>query len=231
MDAIDKIVSNDWKDELQLPNVKTTFVAHGTIEIDVVYTNDILQVEETLKILRCKQRKQEAYEEFMGLDFEYTKDEKDKQHVAVVQLCMDRIVLVWQLSRPKERCEALFNWFRQRFSKFASVYIRGDMKVMERTWGFTIPFRYHVDIQDIYHIRGRGEMTGMAALAGELIDSSYGEMKDNFPKDGHDFREKRPLDEVNVKYVVVDGFVAFELYRRLQCILKGLLVLQPKPKA
>ena len=103
---------------------------------------------------------------------------------------------------------------------------------MERTCGFTIPRKYHVDIQDIYHIKVKGldGRTGMADLAGELINKSYETMKKDFPKGGHDLWEKQPLDEVNLKYVAVDGFVSFELYRVLQCIQKGLVCLQPKPK-
>ncbi|CAM0944036.1 unnamed protein product [Alopecurus aequalis] len=231
MDAMDNIVSNNLKEEMKLFTVKTTFIAHGTTEIEVVYTNDISQVEETLEILKRKQLKQEYDKEFMGLDFEYTNAEKDKHEVAVVQLCVDKTVLVWQLSRPKERCESLFNWFRERYSKFASVDITGDKKVMERTWGFTIPLRYHVDIQDIYNIRGSGRRTGMATIAGHIIDDSYKDMKYKFPEDGHKFWDTQPLDEVNLRYAAIDGFVAFELYRRLQLILKGLVVLQTKPNA
>ena len=85
---------------------------------------------------------------------------------------------------------------------------------MERTWGFTIPRKFHVDIQDIYHIKGRGRdgRTGMVDLVGELINKSYLTMKTKFPEDGHKKWEKQPLDDVNIKYAVVDGFVSFELY-------------------
>ena len=99
MDAMDKIISNDWKKDMNLFTVKTKFIAHGTTEIDVVYTNDTADVEETLKILKWKQIKEHCDDVFMGLDFEYTNTEKDKQEVAVVQLCVDKTILVWQLSR------------------------------------------------------------------------------------------------------------------------------------
>ena len=52
-----------------------------------------------------------------------------------------------------------------------------------------------------------------------------------FPGDGHKYWEKQPLDDVNIKYAVLDGFVSFELYRVLQCILKGLVCLQPDRKS
>ena len=120
----------------------------------------------------------------------------------------------------------------ERTCKFASVDIRRDREVMQRTWGFKIPRKYHVDIQEIYHTPGLGRdgRTGMADLAGELINKTYLTMKTDFPKDGHTSWEKQPLDDVNIKYAAVDGFVSFELYRVLQCVLKGLVCLQPKPK-
>ena len=46
------------------------------------------------------QRSMPVGEEFMGLDFEYThEDHENKKNVAVVQLCVNRTVLVYQLAR------------------------------------------------------------------------------------------------------------------------------------
>ena len=70
----------------------------------------------------------------------------------------------------------------------------------------------------------------MATLAGEIIHKSYKKMKINLPRKGHDFWEKQPLDKVNLKYAAIDGFVAFELYSKLQNRHKGPVVLQPPPK-
>ena len=116
-----------------------------------------------------------------------------------------------------ERCEMLFEYFKDGYSKFASVDIRGDRKVMDRTWGFKIPYKLQVDIQNIYYIPGEGRdgRSGMGALAADLIDPSYYEMKYEFPEEGHKCLAKQPLDEVNLKYADVDGYVSFEVYCRL----------------
>ena len=70
----------------------------------------------------------------------------------------------------------------------------------------------------------------MAALAGKIIDKTYKNMKSKLPSKGHDHWEKQPLDEDNLKYAAIDGFVAFELYRNIQNRQKRLVVLQPLPK-
>ena len=66
----------------------------------MIYTNDIKQVEDTLEDLKCLQRGVPAGEEFMGLDFEYTKEDPMKhKKVVVIQMCVNRTVLVYQLAR------------------------------------------------------------------------------------------------------------------------------------
>lgn len=86
-------------DPLQIHTVSTSYTAHGPTDIDVTYTNDIAQVEETLNVLKRKLLKMDEEDEFMGLDFEYTDADLESQEVAVVQLCVDQTVLVWQLAR------------------------------------------------------------------------------------------------------------------------------------
>ena len=93
---------------------------------------------------------------------------------------------------------------------------------MKTTWGFEIPDNFHVDIQDIYYIKGSTERSGMAGLAGEIIDETYKNMKSKLPPKGHNQWEKQPLDEDNLRYAAIDGFVAFELYRNIQNRQKGL---------
>ena len=79
-------------DEIEIRTHRTKYIAHGSMEIEVIYTNDIKQVEDTLEDLKCLQRGMPADEEFMGLDLEYTKKGKK---VAVVQLCVNHTVLVY----------------------------------------------------------------------------------------------------------------------------------------
>ena len=86
-------------DPVEIVNILTSYTAHGPTDIEVTYTNNIAQVEETLRLLKFKLLKMPVDEEFMGLDFEYTNADEESQEVAVVQLCVEQTVLVWQLSR------------------------------------------------------------------------------------------------------------------------------------
>lgn len=86
-------------DPVEIRTISTSYTAHGPTDIEVTYTNDIAQVEKTLEVLKMKLLKMEEKDEFMGLDFEYTNAEEESKEVAVVQLCVDKTVLVWQLAR------------------------------------------------------------------------------------------------------------------------------------
>ena len=98
--------------------------------------------------------------------------------------------------------------------KFASVDKRGDKRAMFRSWSIKIPDEFHVDLQDLFQYKGHYR-TGMSVMASILIDDSYGQMKVKFPEKQHDFWEKQPLDSVNIEYAAVDGFVSYELYRKI----------------
>ena len=43
-------------DEIEIRTRRMKYIAHGSTEIEVIYTNDIKQVEDTLEDLKCLQR-------------------------------------------------------------------------------------------------------------------------------------------------------------------------------
>ena len=79
-----------------------------------------------------------------------------------------------------------------------------------------------MDIQLVYKIKGGDERDGMGDLAADLIDRSYSNMKKEFPSKQHKFWECKPLHKVNLDYTAIDGYVAYELYRKI-LILKDRL--------
>ena len=70
---------------------------HCNKDIEVVYTNESAEVE---KVLQMYEGWLEGMEEkFMGLDLEYTNDERYYEQVFVVQLGLRNHVLVFHWSR------------------------------------------------------------------------------------------------------------------------------------
>ena len=71
-------------------------LAHGTTKLSVVYMNNTAMVPGFLfELNECLEGSKEE-EKFIGLDLEYTTNQKD---VAVIQLCFKRNVLVFQWAR------------------------------------------------------------------------------------------------------------------------------------
>ena len=96
---------------------------------------------------------------------------------------------------------------------FASVDITNDKIKMRCTWGIEIPAECHIDLQGRFRLEH--DKTSMADMAAALIDEHYTDMKTKFPKSGHKHWENTPLDPINIEYAAIDGYVAYELYRRI----------------
>ena len=68
----------------------------------------------------------------------------------------------------------------------------------------------------------------MAAMAGKLIDKNYLKMKKALKdsvikREGHLYWEWKPLSENNLTYAILDGYVTYELYRRITLVNQGQL--------
>lgn len=110
---------------------------------------------------------------------------------------------------------ALREFLQHKGICFTTVDISGDSRRFARD-GIKIPEHNWIDIQDMINFNGPGNRTGMGDLAAAIIDPSYKDMKTKFPTSSHDQWECMPLPQVNLRYVAIDGYVSFELYRRLK---------------
>ena len=55
----------------------------------------------------------------------------------------------------------------------------------------------------------------MADLAEAIINPSYNTMKTSFPKEKHDYWEWKLLSPLHLEYAAKDGYVIYELYRKI----------------
>jgi ribonuclease D len=121
---------------------------------------------------------------------------------------------------------SLTSFLKNKHIKFVSVDVRTDKKVLAREW-MDIPPQYHIDLQDVFKIEGTPYgRAGMAAMAGKLIDKKYLKMKkefnhDMFKREGHNYWEWKPLSDRNLTYAILDGYVTYELYRRIALVNQG----------
>jgi hypothetical protein len=107
---------------------------------------------------------------------------------------------------------------------FVGVDIRSGSRLIKKEWIY-IPQHKHIDIQDIYKIDGR-ERSGMAAIAAKLIDPKFKTKKIDFKNDyskceGHNYWEWKPLSEKNLHYASLDGYMMYEIFRRISLVNEG----------
>ena len=86
-----------------------------------------------------------------------------------------------------------------------------------------IPDECHVDIQDLYRIKDLPQKDGMGDLAEMIIHPSYKELKNKFDKAEHDYWEWKPMTEMRLHYAALDGYMSYELYRRIIDMKAGIL--------
>ena len=96
---------------------------------------------------------------------------------------------------------------------FVSVDITNDKIKMRSTWGIEIPADRHIDLQDRFKLKH--DRTSMADMAAALIGPEYADMKKKFPKSAYRHWARTPLDRINIEYAAIDGYVSYELYRRI----------------
>ena len=137
---------------------------------------------------------------------------------------MRKHVLMYHYCCSSKICPALKSFFESKRITFASVDKRRDRRVLARAH-MLIPDEYHVDIQDVFKIKGTGpdDRDGMADLAAMIIDESYEDMKKNFTSADHDYWEWKPLSPLHLEYAARDGFVSYELFKRIVTMNEGLL--------
>ena len=99
--------------------------------------------------------------------------------------------------------------------KFTTVDKRTDDRLLRQAHKIHIPEDNWIDIQDLLNFYEPEYRTGMAAMAASLIDPSYEFIKKKFPSRSHKDWAVIPLPDVNIQYAVVDGYLSYELHKRI----------------
>ncbi|KAK1653781.1 hypothetical protein QYE76_071586 [Lolium multiflorum] len=220
--ASSSVVAGDEKSTTE----KYRILAHGRTYIDVVYTNEAATVDRILRMYEGWLDEDEDRFKFVGLDLEY---DSSGYKLAVMQIAMREHVLVFHYIRCKDHCPRLLTFLKDKQYTFTSVDKRNDTKVL-RAAGLPVPEERHIDIQDIFKIKGQPQ-AGMADLAAKLIDPKFANMKKEFKynrrrKEGHDFWECKPLSWMNLEYAAIDGYLSYEIYNKIYTVNEGQAHLQ-----
>jgi hypothetical protein len=167
---------NDFTDYHKVP-------AHGDTFLTVMHTNVL---EEAANFIAMFEHWLGTPRErtIVGLDLEYTVHKSDgRAQAALLQLCMRDYYLLWHESLGKRYCPQLINFLHHLDISFTTVDKRQDISKIE---AMIIRIPNHMDMQDHFFIEGTNGRAGAGALATEIIDPIFGDIKTKFNKKLHD---------------------------------------------
>ncbi|RCV27252.1 hypothetical protein SETIT_5G310100v2 [Setaria italica] len=151
----------------------------------------------------------------VGLDVEW-RPAREPGPVAVLQLCVDRRCLVFQILRADYVPDALADFLADRRFSFVGVGIRDDAARLRDGYGLEVP--HAVDLRRLAaRALGRPELrrAGLAALVREVMGVRM--------EKPHHVRvsawDKRMLTEDQFKYACADAFVSMEVAWRCGILL------------
>ena len=161
----------------------------------------------------------------VGFDLEYTMGHAGHdQKVVVAQLCVRHDVLVYHCHLATRPCERFSRFINSSDYRFAMVDTTNNLKALKV---LDLKCPNLVNIQSHYKAWGSDKNKGnsLVDLASAIIDPYYMKMKNESNKDmnaWHSLWHKR-LDEQHVKYVVMDAYTSYKMYRKIVDMMNCLL--------
>ncbi|CAL4947549.1 unnamed protein product [Urochloa decumbens] len=156
----------------------------------------------------------------VGLDVEWRPSrDREPGPVAVLQLCVDRRCLVFQILRADYVPDALSDFFADRRFTFVGVGVRDDASMLRDGYGLEVA--HAVDLRRLAaRALGRSELrrAGLQALVREVMGVEM--------EKPHRVRvsawDKRKLTEDQFKYACADAFASMKVGRRCGILLAGM---------
>ncbi|VAI83068.1 unnamed protein product [Triticum turgidum subsp. durum] len=189
-------------DDVPVPGQKRDYTVPLKIDIhlkdplDVVCTSNPDEADKMIRKMR--RRLGGMLPQNISVDVEYTREDKPPQIAAVLQLCMEDLVLVYHITAatkwPKELRPLLQE---KKLYTFVGFSIGGD--------------------------KDKLKLSGLEINLDNLIHPSYKEMKQKIDrKSDHLLWGDSPLPNKLIEYAVKDVYVTYEAWKKIEITKEGL---------
>ncbi|KAE8775982.1 hypothetical protein D1007_51454 [Hordeum vulgare] len=167
--------------------------AHGKEPLYVVCTSNPEVADEMIKKMRMKLGG--MFDRIIGVDVEYTREDEPNQRAAVLQLCLEEMVLVFHITATTKITQ---DW-RSNPDKFID---------MRKKWR-------HPYIDKPYD--------SLADVASMVVHPFYKHMKQkiNHNKD-HKLWGIAPLPDHIIQYAAIDAYATYKAWKTIDIVIKGL---------
>ncbi|KAM3313199.1 hypothetical protein ACQJBY_032694 [Aegilops geniculata] len=160
----------------------------------------------------------------IGVDVEYTREDEPPQMAAVLQLCVEDLVLVYHITAATKWPKQLRPLLQEKkLYTFVGFSIGGDKEKL-KLFGLEINPDKYVDMQRKWRVPNNGKKwQSLAEFAASLIHPSYKEMKQKINKKlDHKLWGDSPLPNNLIEYAAKDAYVTYEAWKKIETIKEGL---------
>ncbi|XBI46332.1 hypothetical protein VPH35_110617 [Triticum aestivum] len=219
-------------DDVPVPGQKQDYTVPLKVDIhlkeplDVVCTSNPDKADKMIRKMR--RRLGGMLRRNIGVDVEYTREDKPPQIAAVLQLCVEDLVLVYHITAatkwPKELRPLLQE---KKLYTFVGFCIGGDKEKLKLS-GLEIKPDNYVDLQRKWRVPNNGKKwQSLAEFAGSLIHPSYKEMKQKIDRKlDHLLWGDSPLPNNLIEYAAKDAYVTYEAWKKIEITKEGLQLWQ-----
>ncbi|VAI74822.1 unnamed protein product [Triticum turgidum subsp. durum] len=217
-------------DDVQVPGQKHDYIRHlkevdihDKEKLDVVCTSNPDEADKMIN--RILMRVCGLYPQYISVDVEYTREDEPLQRVAVLQLCVEELCLVYHITATTKWPKILRCFLKEdRFYTFAGFSIEGDKEMLRRS-GLEINPDKYIGIQCKWRVpyKGRKRFHSLADVAGNMIHPFYKQMKNKTDRvEDHKLWGISPLPNYLIEYAVIDAYATYESWKRIEDIREGL---------
>ncbi|XBI75116.1 hypothetical protein VPH35_068525 [Triticum aestivum] len=216
-------------DDVPVPGQKQDYTVPLMVDIhlkkeklDVVCTSNPDEADKRIREIR--RRLGGMLSRSIGIDVEYTREDEPPQKAAVLQLCVEDLVLVYHITAatkwPKELRPLLQE---KKLYTFVDFSIGGDKEKLKLS-GLEINPDKYVDMHHKWRVPNNGKKwQALAKFAASLIHPSYKEMKQKINKElDHKLWGDSPLPNNLIEYVAKDAYVTYEAWKKIEIVKEGL---------
>ncbi|XBI44261.1 hypothetical protein VPH35_108916 [Triticum aestivum] len=216
-------------DDVPVPRQKQDYTVPLMVDIhlkkeklDVVCTSNPDEADKRIREIR--RRLGGMLSRSIAVDVEYTREDEPPQKAAVLQLCVEDLVLVYHITAatkwPKELRPLLQE---KKLYTFVGFSIGGDKEKLKLS-GLEINPDKYVDMQRKWRVPKNGKKwQALAEFAASLIHPSYKEMKKKINKEfDHKLWGDSPLPNNLIEYAAKDAYVTYEAWKKIKMVKEGL---------
>ncbi|KAI4971110.1 hypothetical protein ZWY2020_002024 [Hordeum vulgare] len=194
--------------------------AHGKEPLYVDCTSNPEEADEMIKKMRTKLG--DMFDMIISVDVEHTREDEPNQRAAVLQLCLEEMVLVFHITAATKMPDWVDRFLKERMYTFVDFDITRD-KLMLKNSGLEINPENFIDMQKKWrHPYIDKPYDSLADVASMVVHPFYKHMKQKINRnEDHKLWGIAPLPDHLIQYAAIDAYATYKVWTAIDIVIKG----------